>query len=59
MGMIARAEPLYRAVLDRCAGGAEGGRVFLRDAAYNLHLIYLHNGNAALARQVLHTYVKI
>lgn len=50
-GLVRKAEPLYRAVL-----GMEGG--FRRDAAFNLHLIYLQGGNPAMAKSVLSAHIR-
>jgi hypothetical protein len=53
--LVRKAEPLYRSVLEMEEGGAAA---FGRDAAYNLHLIYLQAGNQALAKTILSTYCR-
>ena len=53
-GLVSQAEPLYRRLLAEYPGCK-----FVRPAAYNLHLIYLQNGNHALARQILATHITI
>lgn len=50
-GLISRAESLYRSVI----GAGQPSGKFSRLASYNLHLIYLQNGNALLAQQTLST----
>lgn len=54
-GLVSKAEPLYRELLDMPAGAAP----FVFSAAHNLHLIYLQAGNAALARAVLHRHCAV
>lgn len=58
MGMLAKAEPLYRAVLE-CYADAPDAQQFVQCSAYNLHLIYLSAGNHQLARTMLHRYITI
>lgn len=56
LGILAKAEPLYRALLEKYAED-ESALQFVHSSAYNLHLIYLAAGNHRLARDILHRYV--